>query len=133
MAAQLGNDGEAYGFFRGCLDTDLGQTMTTSDMGIHSASMGGIWQSAVYGFGGVSLSERGLDITPRLPKEWRELSFSIIYQGCPLGVMADHSHTVIKNKGTKELTICHNDCEITIKAGESFVKSVKEEEKSGGR
>ena len=133
MAAQLGNDGEAYRFFRGCLDTDLGQTMTTSDMGIHSASMGGIWQSVIYGFGGVSLSERGLDITPRLPKEWRELSFSVIYQGCPIRVLADSSRMVIKNEGTKELTICHNDCEITVKAGESFVKSVKEGEKNGGR
>ena len=55
LAADLGLDDMAYTFFEGAARTDLGPVMTTSDAGIHAASMGGIWQCVVYGFGGVRI------------------------------------------------------------------------------
>lgn len=122
MAAQLEKSEEAYHFFRGCLDTDLGQTMTTSDMGIHSASMGGIWQSIVYGFGGVYLSEDGIGIAPKLPKQWKQLSFTIIYRDCPLKVQADGKQIVIKNEGAKAVKVYQNGSAKMIKAGETLVE-----------
>lgn len=122
MAAQLEKSEEAYHFFRGCLDTDLGQTMTTSDMGIHSASMGGIWQSIVYGFGGVYLSEDGIGIAPKLPKQWKQLSFTIIYRNCPLKVQADGKQIVIKNEGAKDVKVYQNGSAKMIKAGETLAE-----------
>ena len=132
MAAQLGKPEEAYHFFRGCLDTDLGQTMTTSDMGIHSASMGGIWQSIVYGFGGVYLSEDGIGISPKIPQQWKQLSFTIIYRNCPLKIEADRKQVVIKNEGTKDVKIYQNGSAKMIKAGETLVEHAKEGEKTCG-
>lgn len=81
LAADLGLDDMAYTFFEGAARTDLGPVMTTSDAGIHAASMGGIWQCVVYGFGGVRIVGDRLRLEPHLPKNWRELRFPLHWRG----------------------------------------------------
>nr|WP_318682946.1 glycosyl hydrolase family 65 protein [uncultured Acetatifactor sp.] len=122
MAAELGWTKEAYHFFRGCLDTDLGQVMTTSDMGIHSACMGGIWQSAVCGFGGVRILKDRLRMSPQLPQEWSKLAFHLVWQGCPLYVTVEKGGTEIKNLGEKDVSFYWGEEEISIPAGEKLMK-----------
>ncbi|HSP22357.1 MAG TPA: glycosyl hydrolase family 65 protein [Planococcus sp. (in: firmicutes)] len=84
VANDLGEADTAYSLFRQACDIDLGERMDTSDEGIHAAAIGGIWTSAVFGFGGVRLSEEGLQINPRLPKQWRRMQFAILWQGTQL-------------------------------------------------
>ena len=81
LAADLGLDDMAYTFFEGAARTDLGPVMTTSDAGIHAASMGGIWQCVVYGFGGVRIVGDRLRLEPHLPKGWQELRFPLCWKG----------------------------------------------------
>ena len=42
--------------------------MNTSDDGVHAASIGGIWKSAVFGFAGIRFVDGKLTINPRLPE-----------------------------------------------------------------
>lgn len=60
---------------------DLGNNMNSSNEGIHSASMGGIWQCVVMGYGGLRLADDGLRILPHLPQKWNKLSYSIMWKG----------------------------------------------------
>lgn len=99
LAADLGNLDMAYHFYQSCGAIDLGPVMSTSDAGVHTASMGGIWQNAVYGFGGVRVRADELHIQPRLPAAWRSLSFSILWQGQRLQVNADHAGMTVANRG----------------------------------
>lgn len=71
----------AYQLFRKASEIDLGPNMKTSDHGIHAASLGGIWQCIVNGFGGIRMLDGKLRVEPQLPKEWENLSFNIYWHG----------------------------------------------------
>ncbi len=114
LAADLALSHMAYDFFKGSCDIDLGLVMTTSDMGIHSASMGGIWQGAIYGFGGVRVVGEKLQVKPRLPNEWRSLQFSLVWQGQPLDLIISNAGVEIKNLGNTPVTVALHEGERTI-------------------
>ena len=99
LAADLGEAKTAYDFFAGCGNIDLGPAMNTSDMGIHSASMGGLWQCAVYGFGGVRVVGDELHIAPRLPETWSSLQFPLCWRGQRLTVRIRSGETAVTNGG----------------------------------
>ena len=120
LAAKLGRTGEAYEFFRGCCDTDLGPVMTTSDAGIHSACMGGIWQCVVQGFGGVEVRKDGLHINPALPEEWETLEFRIDYQGNKLRISATRDRIECQNQGNSEVSFFHGNQKKTVNPDETI-------------
>ncbi|MFC6165020.1 glycoside hydrolase family 65 protein [Lactiplantibacillus dongliensis] len=80
LAADLGMQQTAYEFFQRACQIDLGPDMQSSDDGTHSASLGGIWNATVFGFGGVRLLGDQLRIEPHLPANWSQLSFDIYWQ-----------------------------------------------------
>ncbi|MDR3692601.1 MAG: glycosyl hydrolase family 65 protein [Fimbriimonas sp.] len=84
MANDLGYSDMAYELFHQAARIDLGENMKSSDAGIHAASIGGIWQIVVLGFGGVRVIDGELTVHPRLPKGWKRLSFTIRWKGAPI-------------------------------------------------
>ncbi len=92
----------AYKMFKKTFDIDLGdRNMNSSDDGIHSASLGGIWQNVVRGFGGFTVQDFHVTITPKLPKQWRSLSYTVSVFNATIKV--DITKTTIKTtlkKGT---------------------------------
>ena len=108
LASDLGEGDTAYRFFEGCGDIDMGPNMSTSDMGIHAASMGGIWQCAVYGFGGVRVVGNELHIAPHLPRAWQRLEFSIVWRGQRLDVLVTPADVQIRNRGTEPVELVLN-------------------------
>ena len=72
-ACDLGMEKEAYEMFMSAALTDLGQEMKSSDAGIHSANMGGVWQDVVMGFGGIRIRDGHLRIAPNCPKQWEKI------------------------------------------------------------
>jgi len=100
LASDLGLGDMAYAFFQGACNTDLGPAMHSSDMGIHAASMGGVWQCAVYGFGGVRVVGGALHLSPKLPEAWRSLDFPLVWRGQTLNVRVDHTGVHVENLGS---------------------------------
>jgi trehalose/maltose hydrolase-like predicted phosphorylase len=80
-AARLGLIGRARDFLRDVAAIDLCDTHVTSDGGIHIAALGGNWQTAVFGFGGLSVTAEGLALNPQLPPDWNSLAFTVQWQG----------------------------------------------------
>ncbi len=106
LAGDVGEKALSYALFERACRIDLGQNMLSSDAGIHAASMGGIWQCAVLGFGGVRLREGALHITPSLPDHWRRFEFDVAYQGARLRVTLTHDDIVIRKEGeAKDVTV----------------------------
>lgn len=97
LASDMGEADLAYSLFNRAARIDLGPNMKTSDDGIHSASIGGIWQCVVYGFGGVRMLNGKLRIEPKLPKTWHSLKFNIIWHGQRLEVAADEKGFSVAN------------------------------------
>ncbi|MCC8074595.1 MAG: glycoside hydrolase family 65 protein [Clostridiales bacterium] len=113
QAADMGELDMAYDLFRKAATIDLGPYMGTSDAGIHAASFGGVWQCAVYGFGGVRMLNGKLRIEPKLPKGWDKLQFTLMWQGQKLQVTATKENVVVENlTGTKPVTFTLNGTEI---------------------
>jgi hypothetical glycosyl hydrolase len=97
LASDIKNSELAYSLFEKAAKIDLGLNMKSSDMGIHTASIGGIWQSVVCGFGGVRMLGGELRIDSRLPKEWKNLEFPINWKGDRLEVQVTKTEIKIEN------------------------------------
>ena len=63
--------------FRQAAAIDLADTHVAIDGGVHIAALGGLWQTAVFGFAGLSLQRDGIALDPRLPRNWRSLGFGL--------------------------------------------------------
>ncbi len=97
ISADLHEKETAYKMFNRATMIDMGPLMWSSDEGIHSASLGGIWQCCVMGFGGVRRYGEQLRIQPNLPDEWNSVSYAINWKGQRLEVVVDHNELNIKN------------------------------------
>lgn len=91
VATEIGIADWAYKYFLKTATVDLtGDTKQyIGDLyigGTHPAANGGSWNTAVFGFGGVSYTEDTLDISPSLPENWKSLSFKLLWKGVRLNI-----------------------------------------------
>ncbi len=90
IAADLGEDEMAYRMFERAEKIDLNGDPYGSGDGIHSASLGGIWQCTVIGFGGIRRYGEDLRIEPNIPEKWKKLEFNIIWKSHRLHLVITH-------------------------------------------
>ena len=117
MANDLGLAEMAYDFYQRSLMIDLGPQMKSSNEGIHSAAIGGIWESTVMGFGGVRLKGEYLHIAPKLPEKWKKLIFPLCLKGCQLKITAAHQELIVENMGQQESSCVLNGELLSIEPG----------------
>jgi kojibiose phosphorylase len=81
MAARLGDREMALRHFRQAAEIDLADNMGNASTGVHIASLGGLWQSVIFGFCGLSLSPHGPQLRPCLPATWSRIRFGAEWKG----------------------------------------------------
>jgi len=81
MACRMGDCAAGYVHFLRAARADLLDVRHNAGDGIHGASAGGLWQAAVFGFGGLRVHEHGWDTQPSLPERWTRLAFKFFYRG----------------------------------------------------
>lgn len=81
MGLETGDHKRAHNYFMKTSYLDLLNLNKNTHEGIHAAATGGAWMTAVHGFGGMKIRRGELSFDPWLPKPWRELSYSCIWQG----------------------------------------------------
>jgi len=81
LAARLGVVGQALTDFRMAGEIDLADNMGNAARGLHLATMGGLWQAAVMGFGGVRRRGKALGVDPHLPAPWKRLRVPLRFRG----------------------------------------------------
>jgi hypothetical glycosyl hydrolase len=122
VANKLGMSETAYRLFQEALKIDFGPDMKSSDTGIHSASMGGIWQCAVVGFGGLTIRSDGLHINPDLPECWKQICFSVVWHENLLHITASSDKVELENAGSKSVRLyLFQNC-VTISAGKTVIQ-----------
>lgn len=108
LANDMGQEEMAYELFQRARAIDMGENMKSSDEGIHAASLAGIWQSSVFGFGGVRMLNGTLRINPALPKKWSKLEFILNWQGQRLRIcVTKGSFSIVNETGTKVISFEH--------------------------
>ncbi|WP_285769360.1 glycosyl hydrolase family 65 protein [Peribacillus sp. SI8-4] len=105
VAARAGDIDKSYQFFQESCLIDLGPNPHSSDEGLHAASLGAIWMAAMFGFANVSIKNQRLNLDPRLPSEWSELTFPLIFQGTRLHIAITHEQAVITKVAGDDLYI----------------------------
>lgn len=91
----------AYQYFERAARIDLGENMNRSDHGLHSASLGGVWQAVINGFAGMRIRKDRLSLTPRLPDPWKKLVFRLKWRGASIAVAIDKTQIIFKKKMDK--------------------------------
>jgi beta-phosphoglucomutase len=81
LACELGKPQAAYEHFLRAALVDLENTRGNVADGIHAASAGGLWQTLVFGFGGLRFTGDGPVASPHLPPHWTRLRFRVQYRG----------------------------------------------------
>jgi alpha,alpha-trehalose phosphorylase len=86
IAAEVGYHDLALRYFHNALFVDLANLHGNTADGVHVASTGGIWNTLVYGFGGMRDYNGVITFDPRLPDSWQGLIFHVTLQGTRLRV-----------------------------------------------
>jgi kojibiose phosphorylase len=81
LTSRTGDIQAAYRQFIHAARTDLANARGNTADGIHAATAGGLWQAAVFGFGGLAVDEQHPEVHPLLPPGWKRLRFRIQYLG----------------------------------------------------
>lgn len=114
LASWLGLDEMALNMYRHAIDIDLGPNMSSSDEGIHSASMGNVWQCAVCGFAGLQWHADHLSLDNHLPACWKRLAFRVHYRGAVLRVEMTHDNMHITKLSGPSVKLVVNGVEDTL-------------------
>lgn len=82
--AAIGSMDLAEDFFEKSLIIDLDDNPYDSTDGVHSASLGGVWNCLIFGFAGVRYEGETLYIHPHLPEKWNSMEFPLVIAGQPI-------------------------------------------------
>jgi trehalose/maltose hydrolase-like predicted phosphorylase len=80
VAARLGDAEMALRYHRATAAADLDPDPNTAG-GVHIAGLGALWQAVILGFAGLDLKGDTLGVDPKLPPQWRSLSFRVGWRG----------------------------------------------------
>lgn len=119
VAANIGFTDWAYKYFMKTATVDLnGSTRQYLGSlyigGTHPAANGGSWNTAIYGFAGVSYKDGILDISPNIPDKWQSLSFKLLWQGVRLTVVIGKNGVKISADKKANLDITVNGKKIEV-------------------
>jgi trehalose/maltose hydrolase-like predicted phosphorylase len=106
LFARAGRMGAAVDALRLSCRIDIDDLTGTTAGGLHLATMGGVWQALVFGFGGVRPSAQGLDIDPRLPEAWDALELKLQFRGDPVLIRIEHEALEIESDEAAAITVC---------------------------
>jgi alpha,alpha-trehalose phosphorylase len=114
VAAEIGDQARALEYFRYALMMDLADVAGNVSDGVHVASAGGAWMALVYGFGGMRDHGGRLSFDPRLPAEWRHLSFPLRFRGRQLRVeLGRERHRFVLDTDAED--VVSDPLEITVR------------------
>ena len=128
VAAWMGMDQMALDMYRHAVDIDLGPNPGSSNEGIHSAAMGGIWQCDVCGFAGLRWEGGRLALENNLPAEWKSMTFKICWRGTWIRVSLTGEQIMAEHLSGPELALILNGREYVLEQG----KAVSDKGRKGG-
>jgi trehalose/maltose hydrolase-like predicted phosphorylase len=95
LLARAGRFGPALDALRLSCRLDVDDLTGTTSGGLHLATMGGVWQALVFGFGGVRVFEDRLTVDPRLPEAWNVLELRLKFRGHPVRIRIEQDSLTV--------------------------------------
>jgi kojibiose phosphorylase len=108
------DDAARYAQMAGAID--LGDGMGNAAHGVHVATMGGLWQTADMGCGGLRSSRSALMLDPVVPDSWGALRFPVRWRGTRVAVAITAGELSLEVDGDLDLVLGRN-AEQRLQAG----------------
>ena len=105
LLARTGDCDAALDALRLAARMDLDDLTGSTAAGLHLATMGGLWQAVVLGFGGVRPRAGMLQVDPVLPSSWSALELRVRFHGSKVRVRAEHARLYIETDRTTAVVI----------------------------
>lgn len=118
LATKLDYHEKAYEMFLRTSRLDLDDYNREADEGLHITSMAGTWISLVQGFGGMRTYNGQLELNPKLPKQWKSYSFSIVYRGARIQVKRTETEVILVSNSDIQIRVFGNH--MTLKMDNSM-------------
>jgi trehalose/maltose hydrolase-like predicted phosphorylase/hydroxymethylpyrimidine pyrophosphatase-like HAD family hydrolase len=96
LFARAGRLGPAVEALRLACRIDVDDLTGTTAVGVHLATMGGVWQALVFGFAGARASAGGLELDPHVPEAWDALELRLAFHGYPVRIRMEHEELEIE-------------------------------------
>lgn len=113
MGLSTGDTHNAYKYFMKAVMTDIDNNQGNTEFGIHAASAGGSWQSAVMGFGGLSVDENlNLNINPWIPDIWLNMSFTVKWHQAGIRINVLKDKVLVKSTGRLKIKVYGQEYEL---------------------
>ncbi|HEX6291176.1 MAG TPA: glycosyl hydrolase family 65 protein [Herpetosiphonaceae bacterium] len=90
VAARLGKVDRALHYFQQAAAIDLRDAMGNTALGIHIATLGGLWQALVFGVAGLRCTDEQVRCDPHLPSTWRRLEVPARWRNRRIRVVIEH-------------------------------------------
>lgn len=121
LASRIGYEEEACRYFRESARMDLDDYHNNFYAGIHAANMAGTWQAIAFGFAGIRTNGNTLELSPKLPQQWKSMEFRITYQGSELLIHMEDKNNYITLENDMPLRLNVWKKEITLqKEGDTY-------------
>lgn len=109
MGLATGDTHNAYRYFMKTIMTDLEDNQGNTEQGLHAASTGGSWQSAVFGFGGFRVDKNGIPcFSPWIPEHWSKMSFNIRWKNAVICITIEQGMARINSTEDIEIKFYEN-------------------------
>lgn len=124
LASEVGYYDKAYDYFAKTARLDLENGQKNTSDGIHAANMAGTWMGIVNGFGGMRMYDGELSFNPYVPKQWKQYTFRVLFQGNLIKVTVKPKsveYQLLEGKGIKFL---HRGEKVSLSKGEATTLKV---------
>ncbi len=124
VASRLGYKKAAYEQFIDSVTVDLFDVGVHSSGGtfiggIHTGACGAAWQMAVFGFAGLSVRGREINMDPAMPDHWKKLSFKLVFHGQLIEIeLSQRSISAVADeRNTERVALFLNGSELGVEPG----------------
>lgn len=135
IAAEVGYSALARSYFTEAAYVDLADLHRNTDVGVHVASLGGVWNALVAGFGGMRDYRGVWSFDPRLPDRWESLTFRLTLHGNRLRVHVESERITfeLETGEAAEIEVRVQGTEVTVRRGEPTAVPLAEPPRRRGR
>ncbi|MDP7422883.1 MAG: glycoside hydrolase family 65 protein, partial [bacterium] len=123
MASRVGQEDNAYTFFKAAARMDIDDVNGNTADGIHSACLGGVWQAVVFGFFGISVVSDMLSIDPVVPEPIKGLRLNLVWKEYEMEISAANESVaiIVSSSGRPELSLMVFSRNVRVKPGKRHV------------
>lgn len=105
LACRLGRMQKAEDYFGFATRMDLDDYNRNTCEGLHTTSIAGAWMNIVYGFGGLNCDGDLLNLSPCIPAQWKQYSFTIQTGGSVLRVTVSQEKVTLERLSGAPVTL----------------------------